>query len=113
MPEQTDRALDALCAAVEAAQEQLEHVRARADLLSERRRQGQDYAQIVLQEERPLLVERLTLVLDELSAAGAAFRRAEARVLHEHGMSQETIAALFGVTRQRVSVLLQDSPGRR
>ena len=112
MPEQTDRALAALRAAVLAAQEQLDHVLARADVLSERREQGQEYAQIVLEEERPLLVERLTLVLDELSAAGAAFRRSEARVLHEHGMSQEAIAALFGVTRQRVSVLLQE-PGRR
>lgn len=113
MPEDTDRALEGLRVAVQTAQAELEQVLARADVLAEHRRAGRDYAEIVGQEERPLLVERLTSVLDELSVAGAAFRRAEARALHRQGLSQEAIAALFGVTRQRVSVLLQDPPRRR
>ena len=45
--------------------------------------------------------------LEDLATAGAAFRRAEARVLHEQALSMEAIGALFGVTRQRVSVLLK------
>jgi len=81
----------------------------RAAFLQGDRAKGRPYADLVDEEEKPLVVELPTAVLDELSSAGAAFRRAEARVLHEDGMSQESIARLFGVTRQRVGVLLQDS----
>jgi len=109
MPQRTDQALGALCVAVEHAQQQLEAVRVRAAFLQAERAKGRPYADLVDEEEKPLVVELLTAVLDELSSAGAAFRRAEARVLHEDGMSQESIARLFGVTRQRVGVLLQNS----
>ena len=113
MPQDTDRALDTLCDAVVHTQEQLELVLDRIRSLREGRAQGRTYVELVEGEQRPLLVERLTEVLDELSAAGAAFRRAEARVLHDSGLSQEAIGELFGVTRQRVSVLLQPAPQRR
>ena len=106
MPQQTDAALAALCTAVEHAQEQLARVSDRTALLREARAQGREYVDIVVEEEGPLVVEMISRVLDELSAAGAAFRRAEARVLHSGGMSQEAIAQLFGVTRQRVGALL-------
>ena len=112
MPQDADRALVELCRAVEHTQQQLDSVLARARVLREGRAEGRPYADLVTMEQRPLLVERLTEVLEELSAAGAAFRRAEARVLHQDGLSQEAIGALFGVTRQRVSVLLQPGPGR-
>ena len=111
MPQDTDRALDALCVAVENAQQELQRVMKRAEVLRRERAAGRPYAEIVSEEDRPLVVEMLTHVLDELSAAGAAFRRSEARVLHADGLSQEAIAHLFGVTRQRVGVLLQ--PARR
>lgn len=107
MSQQTDQALEALCTAVDRAQERLEAVRLRADYLRAERAQGRPYGELVAEEDRPLLVELLSDVLEELSTAGAAFRRAEARVLHADGMSQEAIARLFGVTRQRVGVLLQ------
>lgn len=109
MPQQTDQALEALCVAVDHAQERLEAVRTRAAYLKAERGKGRPYADIVADEDRPLVVELLTAVLEELSTAGASFRRAEARVLHQDGMSQESIARLFGVTRQRVGVLLQSS----
>ena len=106
MPQQTDQALDALVVAVRHAQEGLEQVLARAAFLKAARAEGRPYADLVAEEDRPLLVERLTHVLDELSTAGAAFRRAEARVLHAYWLSQDAIARLFGVTRQRVGALL-------
>lgn len=108
MREQPDVALDRLREAVEHAQLGLEAVLARAAVIREHRTAGRSFSQIVTPQDRPLLVEVLTGVLDELVAAGAAFRRAEARALHDEGLSQEAIAGLFGVTRQRVSVLLQD-----
>lgn len=110
MPQQTDRALVALCEAVERAQERLRLVQERGAHLRRERERGRGYAEIVQDEDRPLVVEMLTEVLDDLATAGAAFRRAEARVLHEDGLSQESIARLFGVTRQRVGALLQHSP---
>ncbi len=42
--------------------------------------------------------------------SGAAWRRAEARALHQEGISMDRIAQLFGVTRQRVSALLNSQP---
>jgi len=108
MANDTDAALQNLTETVELAQQHLEQVLERARVLREARAQGRPYVEIVQESPRPLLVERLTEVLDELSTAGAAFRRAEARVLHADGMSQEAIGALFGVSRQRVSVLLKD-----
>ena len=108
MPQQTDAALEALRAAVERAQPRLQAVLDRADMLREQRSQGRSYSELVRMEDRPLLVEVLTQVLEDLAVAGATFRRSEARVLHDEGLSQEAIAALFGVTRQRVSVLLQE-----
>ncbi len=106
--EQADRALDELCTAVRHAQGLLDDVLARAEVVLGARAEGQGYSDIVRASQGPLLVEVLTDVLDELAAAGARFRRAEARVLHADGLSQEAIGALFGVSRQRVSVLLQD-----
>ncbi len=111
MPHETDAALQTLHTAVEHAQERLRDVSKRMAVLQRERARGREYAEIVSEEDRPLLVEMLSEVLDELAAAGATFRRAEARVLHAHGLSQEAIARLFGVTRQRVGVLLQSAKG--
>lgn len=117
MPTATDEALTELCAAIHRAQDLLVQVLERSAVLQEARAGGRPYVEIVTEEQRPLVVEMLTDVLDELSAAGAAFRRAEARALHNDGLSQEAIAKLFGVTRQRVSALLAraadaERPGR-
>jgi DNA-directed RNA polymerase specialized sigma24 family protein len=73
---------------------------------------GQSWKESVTSEQRPLIVERLTEILDALARHGAAFRKAEARVLHREGLSQEHIATLFGVTRQRVGALLSDGQQR-
>ena len=107
MPKDADRALASLAVAVDSAQAHLQQLQLRIRTLQAERAAGRDYSQVVTAENRPLVVEQLTAVLEELAVAGAAFRRAEARVLHEDGLSQEAIGALFGVTRQRVSALLK------
>lgn len=108
MAKDTDHALEELTDTVRRTQQQLVQVLERAEVVRAARAEGRPYDEIVRESPRPLLVERLTDVLEQLAGAGAAFRRAEARVLHEQGMSQEAIGALFGVSRQRVSVLLKD-----
>jgi hypothetical protein len=85
-----------------------ERARARADAIDG----GQSWKDSVTGQQQPLIVERLTEILEALARHGAAFRKAEARVLHGEGLSQEHIAALFGVTRQRVGALLSDESGR-
>lgn len=109
MPKNADRALDDLCTAIVDAQGLLDRALERAEVLRAGRADGRTYAELVALEERPLIVELLTDALDELAAAGAKFRRAEARALHDHGLSHEAIAALFGVTRQRVGMLLKSA----
>jgi hypothetical protein len=106
--EQADRALDELCLAVQDAQQLLDKLLTRAAVLREERERGRTYGELVEEAEHPLVVEMLTAVLDELAASGSAFRRAEARALAADGFTQDRIAALFGVTRQRVSVLLKE-----
>lgn len=113
MAVETDKALDELVEAVRRAQTLLDGVLRRAELLHAGRKDGRRYVDIVSAEQRPLVVELLSDVLDELAGAGSAFRRAEARALHNDGLSHEAIAALFGVTRQRVGALLSEASGRR
>jgi hypothetical protein len=99
-----DRALQASIAELTAARTRVETVLAS-------RSSGRSWREIVHDEERPLVVESVTSVLDQLSAVGSRFRRAQARALHHEGLSMERVAALFGVTRQRVSALLRDREG--
>jgi hypothetical protein len=44
---------------------------------------------------------------EALQEHGTRLRRTKARVLHHEGMTMDGIAHLFGVTRQRVSVLIR------
>ena len=90
----------------------------RAEELQAARRDGSTWRQAVSAEERPLIVERISEALDRLGTAGSRWRREEARALRADGMSVTAIATLFGVTRQRASVLVREpepsftSPGR-
>ena len=59
-------------------------------------------------DEAPL-VRDVAKVLRSLGEASGRLRRAEARALHDEGVSTEHIARLFGVTRQRISALLAAS----
>ena len=107
----TDRATAALReldAALLSSIAELTAARARVEMVLAARTAGKAWREIVSIEERPLVVESVTAVLDRLSAVGSRFRRAQAHALHREGLSMERVAALFGVTRQRVSALLRD-----
>ena len=64
------------------------------------------YAELVGREQGPLIVQLLTQGSAALDIAGANVRRAEAEALYAEGLTMEQIAESFGVTRQRVSALL-------
>ena len=70
---------------------------------------GLSYTEIVEAARSPLLVQLITESKQTLDGCGARVRRAEALALHEEGMTMETIAERFGVTRQRVSALLREA----
>jgi hypothetical protein len=90
---------------LQAADERLAH-------LAELRASGRSWLDIVSNEDRPLVVETITRVLEDLGETGSRFRREEALALHRENVSTYRIGALFGVTRQRISVLVRDR-GRR
>jgi hypothetical protein len=83
-----------------------EQILERARYLRTLREAGLGWAKVVEGEKRPLIVEMLTLNIEELHEASARFRRAHARALRAEGMSIEQIASCFRVSRQRISALL-------
>jgi len=89
----------------------------RADYIKRLRADGKSYSEIVPTEERPLIVEMLSSNLERLSDVGSKLRRAEAQALYDEGMTMAQIAKLFGVTRQRIAVLVRsprpDDPDAR
>jgi hypothetical protein len=104
-------ALNALDAVLDRSIAELQAARMRLGYVIEKRVAGAKWRDIVDTEERPLVVESLSRVLDQLSVGGSKFRRAQARALYAEGLSMERVASLFGVTRQRVSALLRDREG--
>lgn len=91
----------------------LAEARRRVDQLERLRADGMSWHEIVTQEERPLVVEAVTRALDDLGSVGGRFRREEARALHREDVSITRIGKLFGVSRQRVSAILQEPPRPR
>jgi hypothetical protein len=87
--------------ALEAADERLEQ-------LIELRAAGRSWFEIVSNERRPLVVETITRVLEDLGEVGSYFRREEALALQRENVSNNRIGQLFGVTRQRISALVRD-----
>jgi hypothetical protein len=82
----------------------------RADQLVEQRAAGRSWYEIVSAEQRPLIVETITRALDDLGEVGSRFRREEALALRREQLSITRISELFGVSRQRVSALVQERP---
>ncbi len=100
-------ALEELVAAAEEVTRMTAHVTARAAHIRSRRLEGLPYRQIVADENLPLIAALLTGNIQRLEAAGTRFRQAEARALHDEGMTMEEIGRLFGLTRQRISTLIR------
>ncbi|TFV53384.1 hypothetical protein [Blastococcus sp. TF02A-35] len=101
------RALEALVQEIDRSVEELQRARVRAVQLLADRRAGRPWLELVTAEARPLVVESISTVLSALATAGHTWRREEAAALQREQVSINRIAALFGVTRQRISALLK------
>ena len=113
----TDTTDDELLEALTALEKVLADNARRASLIKKRiaqlrRSRARDvpYAELVGREQGPLIVQLLTEGSAALDIAGANVRRAEVEALYAEGMTMEQIAESFGVTRQRVSALLNKRP---
>ena len=104
-----ENALEDLVTELDRCLDELVQARARAERLLLDRRAGRDWIDLVTGEARPLIVERISTVLAGLSAAGHTWRREQATALQAEHISINRIAALFGVTRQRISALLKEN----
>ena len=102
-------ALDALLAVLRESTRRNQDATRRAQTIQRLRHRGGSYREILGRVERELIHQVTRENLDGLLQASSRLRRAEARALYVEGMTMEQIAALFGVTRQRVSVLLRDA----
>ena len=105
------RALETLVTELDACIAELQHARTRSQSLLQKRRSGRPWLEIVTGEARPLVVESISTVLGSLATAGHAWRLEQASALQAEDVSINRIAALFGVTRQRISTLLRERHG--
>jgi hypothetical protein len=109
--DEAGRALAALVAEIDVVVAELQRARDRALELQEQRRRGRSWEEIVVAEQRPLIVEQISRAMASLAGAGGRWRRTQAEALRQEHVSINHIAALYGVTRQRVSALLRDREG--
>src|SRR3712207_1330573 len=82
--------------------------KASLDIMLDERQTGRAWLDIVTAESRPLVVEQISSVMASLASAGGAWRREQAHALAAEQVSINRIAAMFGVTRQRISALLRE-----
>jgi DNA-directed RNA polymerase sigma subunit (sigma70/sigma32) len=108
--DRTATAFACLVATLEDALPQMERLIERSATMRTQVSSGAALAEAATREQRPLIITTMTELLDRLSDATAEVRRAEAHQLRSEGLSHERIAALFGVTRQRVAALLAPPP---
>ena len=69
---------------------------------------GRNWQDVVGSDVRPIVLDRISAVLGGLSTVGGSWRRQQVKALASEGVSINRIAALFGVTRQRISALLKE-----
>ncbi|MCW2531083.1 MAG: hypothetical protein JWP62_653 [Blastococcus sp.] len=108
-----EHALEGLMTELDRCMDELTLARARAETLLRERRSGRTWTDIVSGEPRPLVVERISTVLASLATAGHFWRREQASALQGEQVSINRIAAMFGVTRQRISALLKERDNDR
>ncbi len=76
-------------------------------VLRNHRVRGRSWHRIISDADAPNPLSALTTIATDFARASGGFRRALAVGLRKEGMQVTEIAALFGVSRQRVSALIR------
>jgi hypothetical protein len=105
-----DQALDRLDRQLARTIADLQEAAERVHQLQQLRAQGRTWYDIVANEDRPLIVEMISYAIDDLGAVGGRFRREQALALRREEVTISRIGQLFGVSRQRASVLVRPRP---
>lgn len=82
-------------------------IRRRVSWLHDQVLDGAEVRTVIEAEPAPRIVELLTANMTVIETAGADLRTSLAHALRSEGLTIESIATLFGVTRQRASALLK------
>jgi hypothetical protein len=80
----------------------------RVEAIREHRRAGLAYSDMHIGATTPPIIDAVSRNQERLGGAAAALRRTLAHALADEGMSHADIARLFGVSRQRVGMLLRN-----
>lgn len=107
----SDAVLEAIDGLLAAARENIVAwvgVMERAEAIREQRRLGVPYTEMRITSETPPLIDAVSRNQERLGTAAAALRRAVAHMLFDAGMSHADIGRIFGVSRQRVGMLLRN-----
>jgi hypothetical protein len=109
-PTSVDPVLDALDGLLAVARENIVSwvgVMERAEAIREQRRLGLDYSRMQIESTTPSIIDAVSRNQERLGVAAATLRRTLAHTLVDEGMSHADVARLFGVSRQRVGMLLR------
>ena len=116
----TIAALDKLESVLRSSIKDIERLLERVNSIRAGLEAGEPLSALIDASERPLIIERLAVLLDRLGDASSGLRRAEAQQLFAEGFTRTRIATTFGVSRQRATTLLSrrhgastNSQGRR
>ncbi|MDQ1684448.1 MAG: hypothetical protein QOC82_1185 [Frankiaceae bacterium] len=110
---ESDPVLDALDGILAAARENIVSwvgVMERVEEIREQRRQGIAYTEMKIEGSTPLIIDTVARNQERLGTAAATLRRSLAHALFAEGMSHADIGRIFGVSRQRVGMLLRNEP---
>jgi hypothetical protein len=103
--------LDDLAGAIEDNAREERLLARRVRRLRAERASGRSWHALLAEESAPAALRLAATVVSRVTEAGARFRRTVARGLRLEGATVPAIAAAFGVSHQRVSVLLRgDAP---
>lgn len=80
----------------------------RVEAIREQRRLGVAYTEMQIVTTTPPIIDTVARNQERLGTAAATLRRTLAHALVEEGMSHADIARIFGVSRQRVGMLLRN-----
>ncbi|MCH7789535.1 MAG: hypothetical protein IH940_08845 [Acidobacteria bacterium] len=105
-----DRLLDAMAELEDAARSNIDRsiqIQHRIHRIRDQIQAGTPLLEVVRGEEEPRIVELLSETATTLNTVGAELRAAKALALRAEGLTIDSIAELFGVSRQRISALLR------